>query len=85
MMTAQLSGLVTTLQLISVLKLHRHSGVSERPIVNLCWPIVNLCWLKIDLPTLIFVSKVLPSLDPLEKCLYLGGFSSCLVHNLNSI
>ena len=57
------------------MKLHRHSGLSERPIVN-------LCWFKLDLPTLILVSKVLP----LEKCLYLGGLSSCLELNfkLNS-
>jgi hypothetical protein len=39
-------------------------------------PIVNLCSFKLDLPTFILVSKVLVSLDPLDKCLYLGLFGS---------
>ena len=45
-------------------------------------PLVNLCWLRSDLPTLIFLSKNLPFLLPIEKCLYLGCSLSLLKYSL---
>ena len=61
----------------SSLKWHKHSGLSARPILN-------LCWFKSDLPTLILVKRVFVNLFPLAKYLYLGGLNSLFVNSLKS-
>ena len=57
----------------SSLKWHKHSGLSARPIIN-------LCWFKSDLPTLIFVKRVFVNLFPLEKCVYRAGLNCKFVN-----
>ena len=50
---------------------HKHSEVSERPIVN-------LSKFKSDLASLILVKRMLPILEPLVKCFIFFGFKSLL-------